>query len=260
MSRPAHEGVCRICGRLGKLSFDHVPPEAAFNNRKVFRMKVDDYWGWRPGDRLPRRDIQQRGAGDHSLCERCNSETGGWYGGPFVEWCRQGMAFLERTGGRTSLIYLQHIRPLPILKQVVTMFLSFDEAPLRTKHPDLVRFVKNPDQPYLDPRYRFFVYYVAPGCLRRTSGCAVLDIRTGGILLSSEFSFPPFGYMMTIDSEKPDRRLFEITGFARFQPGEKATVRLDMAVLPTHTPVPGDYRAFEHKKKSPDGRNTIVGF
>ncbi len=29
------EGICHICGDYGKLFFEHIPPEAAFNNHRV---------------------------------------------------------------------------------------------------------------------------------------------------------------------------------------------------------------------------------
>jgi hypothetical protein len=31
----APDGLCHICGKYGKLSFEHSPPEAAFNNRPL---------------------------------------------------------------------------------------------------------------------------------------------------------------------------------------------------------------------------------
>ena len=31
----APEGPCHICGKYGKLSFEHSPPEAAFNDRPL---------------------------------------------------------------------------------------------------------------------------------------------------------------------------------------------------------------------------------
>lgn len=31
------DGVCNICGNYGKLSFEHVPPKGAFNDRPVIK-------------------------------------------------------------------------------------------------------------------------------------------------------------------------------------------------------------------------------
>lgn len=38
------------------------------------------------------------------------SDTGGWYGKSFVDWCYRGMDVLERSGGRPPLIYPHRAR------------------------------------------------------------------------------------------------------------------------------------------------------
>ena len=58
----------------------------------------------------------------------------------------------------------------------------------------------------------------------------------------SEINYPPFGYLMTIDSESPDKRLFEITHFANYNYNEFKVMTLKLPVLPTHLGYPGDYR------------------
>ncbi len=40
MSRKRLEGNCHICGRFGPLSYEHVPPRAAFNEHPVIAMDV----------------------------------------------------------------------------------------------------------------------------------------------------------------------------------------------------------------------------
>jgi hypothetical protein len=65
--------------------------------------------------------------------------------------------------------------------------------------------------------------------------------RTKPIMIS-EITYPPYGYVMTIDSEKPDPRLFEITSFAGFNYNEFKVMTLKLPVLPTHLVFPGDYR------------------
>lgn len=32
-----HEGHCVLCGKFGQLSFEHVPPRAAFNRTTKYR-------------------------------------------------------------------------------------------------------------------------------------------------------------------------------------------------------------------------------
>jgi hypothetical protein len=37
-------GTCHLCGQHKNLSYEHVPPEAAYNGRKVLLASVDEYW------------------------------------------------------------------------------------------------------------------------------------------------------------------------------------------------------------------------
>jgi hypothetical protein len=68
-------GVCHLCGINGKLSFEHVPPEAAFNDQRVLESDVHRLIG---GDLIkelekPTGKYNQRGAGKFTLCDRCNT-------------------------------------------------------------------------------------------------------------------------------------------------------------------------------------------
>jgi hypothetical protein len=244
MSFKRPEGICHICGSYGPLSFEHIPPRAAFNNRAVVKIKFEDSLELGP-DATAKGPIQQRGMGDYTLCEKCNNITGTWYGNQFVSWCYQGMEMLVRTNGKPSLIYLNYLLPLPIIKQIITMFFSVNSETFHTLSEELVRFVLNKEAQYINPKYRFFVYYNTTGALRSSGIAGLLDIKSGKTSLMSEITYPPFGYVMTIDSDPPDKRLFEITHFARYSYNEFVVLPLRLPVLPTHLSLPGDYREKE---------------
>lgn len=69
-----------------------------------------------------------------------------------------------------------------------------------------------------------------------------LNIDEGKTTLISEITFPPFGYVLTIESEIPDRRLFDISSFARYRYNDCKVLEMKPVVLDTPTFVPGDYR------------------
>jgi len=135
--------------------------------------------------------------------------------------------------------------PLRILKQVVTMFFSLQTDRFHACNPDLVRFVLNKDEQSLPPRYQFFLYVTSTRRLRAIGICARLSIGLSDTNLFSELTFPPFGYVMTIDSPPPDMRYLDITQFCRFRYGDRMLLTLGLAVLPTHLSIPGDYRTKE---------------
>ena len=34
MSKQEHYGICHICGKYDRLSYEHIPPQSAFNDKK----------------------------------------------------------------------------------------------------------------------------------------------------------------------------------------------------------------------------------
>jgi hypothetical protein len=98
-------GECCICGSIGKLTFEHVPPAAAFNDRRVFHAKIDELLGgkWTPGTPVTRGKYVQRGAGRHFLYGKCNNDTGAWYGTAYIDFARKAMVLLHRSNGKMSL-------------------------------------------------------------------------------------------------------------------------------------------------------------
>lgn len=246
-----NEGTCHICGALGLLSYEHVPPQAAFNDRRVMAVSFETAMRLGPGEQ-PRGKFLQRGAGAYTLCKKCNNDTGAWYAKAFVDWCYQGMNVLVRSGGKPTLIYLHYVYPLRVLKQIVTMMFSVNGSKFRLANPDLVRFVLNREARYLSPRYRFFVFYNTEGVNRASGTTGLLNVETGRASTMSEITFPPFGYVMTLDSEPPDHRLFEITHFARYDYDDMRVVPLHLPVLPTLLSFPGDYRTIDeiHRERA----------
>lgn len=205
---------------------------------------MDDPFAIGPDDVGARRGtIQQRGAGGYTLCASCNNTTGSWYAAEFVKWCRLGMAHLQASGGRPSLVLVHDLQPLAVVKQIVTMFFSVNGLAMQAKNPDLVRFVLNREVRGLPSDIRLFVYYALGPHIRSTGVMASLNLDEGSHTLLSEITFPPFGYVMTYGDEPPDARLIEITHFARSPYGESTLSELPLSALETHTLIPGDYRS-----------------
>lgn len=237
-------GKCHICGSVGPLSFEHIPPRRAFNDRPVIRAQFEDLVGLGPDEPISGQS-KQRGMGEYTLCPKCNNDTGSWYGKDFVDWCYQGFEILVRSKGNPSLIYLNYLFPLRILKQILTMFFSINAPEFRDANPDLVKFVLNRYYKYLSLKYRFFVYYNISSRLRCSSVSVMLDINTHNLWVFSEMNYFPYGYVMTFDSRAPDQRLIEITHLSSYGYNEFRIMELKLPVLPTHLYFPGDYRTKE---------------
>jgi hypothetical protein len=125
------------------------------------------------------------------------------------------------------------------------MFFSVTHENFSSANPELVDFVLNKERKYLSPKYRFFVYYNITGKLRSIGITGRADFDTGKTKIFSEINYPPFGYVLSINSDPPDGRLYEITHFSRYNYNEFKVMELKLPVLPTHLWFPGDYRTKE---------------
>jgi hypothetical protein len=189
----------------------------AFNNKRLVLVGFNDAFSVGPYDKL-KGPIEQRGAGAYTLCPPCNNNTGSWYADHFADWCVQGAGVLIKTDFDPRVFTLHYVFPLRILKQILTMFFSVNGQVFAKANPDLVEFVLNRNKVYLPPKYRFCVYFNRGSVTDRFRYLGLTgkyNIETREITLLSEISFPPFGYVFTIDSQIPDRpscRCSGITG------------------------------------------------
>ncbi|MDP2411178.1 MAG: hypothetical protein Q8M26_12955 [Pseudolabrys sp.] len=213
------QGTCCICGRIGKLSFEHIPPAAAFNDRRIFEADINALLAgkWSPGERVEEGKYKQRGAGRHSLCEKCNSDTGSWYGATYVDVARQAMILLHASQGSISLAYPYRMYPLRFLKQIAVMFCSACGPDFQKGNADLVRFILNQDERSIPNRLRFYIYLHHPKeskCIRQVGLTSMLVGRKQHFF--SEIAFPPFGLIMSIDHPPVHDKLCEITHLKEF--------------------------------------------
>jgi hypothetical protein len=249
-------GFCCACGTLGPLSFEHVPPEAAFNDRGVYLATLTDYFedGRDRDPRTVRRKKQQRGMGRETLCERCNSNTGAWYGNAYVSWAYQGMLYRQKgPPGGSSLLLPFHIFPGRVAKQILCMFASAIGHEPFTSNPDLVRYVLNRTHRGIPTKYRIYCFLMA---LESTSSrqspiaASISGLGTGApVHVFSEISFPPFGYILAVDSPPIDSGLADITFFTESNATDWRDLHLRLPVRSVNSHFPGDFRARDEWEK-----------
>ena len=244
MARRKHiVGTCHLCGHYTKLSFEHVPPKAAFNDRPVVQANIEKLIKKEEDLDTVSGKTYQRGAGGYTLCEKCNSLTGGWYGPAYVDWIYQVSKVLLLSRGGPTLYYLYRIFPLRVIKQVVCMFFSANGEKFREAQQELVRFVLNKKGRFLEPHIRIYCFY-SPSARSRQSGVSgVLNFYTHSQKIISEIVFPPMGYVMSFNQISPDERLFDITFFANYHYNDWKELGLRLPSLPIYTYLPGDYRS-----------------
>ena len=265
MARKPVFGNCHICQKHTKLSFEHVPPRAAFNNCPAVGKQISELINKNPDNYFEEKGrISQRGFGDYTLCEKCNSNTGRWYGTAFAEWAHQGMDILEHAYRLPLLYYNFRISPLRVVKQIICMFFSITDDLFACNHPDLVRFVLNKNECYLNSDIRIFAYYKVGPHGRYIGGASIEKIRPDEInrntienlvrqtqsdrergRVLSEIACIPLGYVMTFGSKVPDDRLADISFFAKYRYDDYTSIPLRLPVLSVYSKFPVDYRSRE---------------
>lgn len=252
-------GKCRICGKYGKLSFEHVPPQRAFNKATIVEYTLESWIA----KRKVKGKYRQGGVGQHTLCEKCNSDTGSWYGDEYVKWTRIGFDILQHLDQHSEhfkdkteiLVTLKGVRPLRFLKQVVTCFLSVvgisPEAEFAQNNPELVKFVLDKQETYLPPGDRFYLTLNRlhrASVIRRHPIGGKLRVRidkNGNIVpaeasVFSEIAHPPFGLVMTYGTGFPDAT--EITHFKNYKYDDMVDLNLGLAIGEASDPYPGSYQ------------------
>lgn len=243
-------GVCRLCGENKELTFEHVPPETVFNKGAVRNVSLDAIIkDTMKENKLPweinygKGKIQQRGRGGFYLCSDCNSCTGQWYVPYYSRFVHAIQRAMRQTGEQKyeSLgLRIKSIRPLPIFKQVMTMFCDINGGLMGD---DSLKYylLNKTSRSFNRNRYHLYVHIHA-GTLERMNGIMVQSTNFGIITLS-EISTYPVGFTLYIDKPKNYKpEGVEITSFSEWDYGDESDVQIIIPKLECNTIFSGDYR------------------
>lgn len=257
-SEEPEDGRCRVCGREGPLTFEHLPPSSAGNEPNVRLLGLED-WLRREehGESWRRGKIQQRGSGAYSLCKTCNDRGGVHYVPELARWVHAiggGLAGssppLEQIDAQLEDRWvtgeMRGVKPARFLKQVVTMLLALSPGSFPPVHPALMEYARDPQRVGLPERYQFYLAAYCGPTARYCGGAARLrfDQERSITDFVLELAFPPFSYVLAIDSDPADPpvRTCNISNFAQLSVSDVVDVDMQLQVGFGHTPFPLDYR------------------
>lgn len=128
-------GTCALCGKWSKLTYEHIPPKNAFNSQPARRITWERYLNnLQAGDNVRplselRFDNAQSGNGYYSLCNTCNNNTGAWYGDAYVQFANEVGAMIGHADvpKGTTMVAEVTIKPLNVVKQIISMFCSVNQ-------------------------------------------------------------------------------------------------------------------------------------
>jgi hypothetical protein len=244
-------GTCHVCLCERPLSFEHVPPTAAFNVDKV-EIRGLKHWLERNDDGIRlRRVIQQGGVGFSRLCEACNTRTGSWYAAELTGWVHAAVAAIHALPSVAEMdaqlddhgvtFRIEGVRPLAMVKQIITMLLVVNDVEFAVRHPDLRAFVLERDRTRLQDIQVYLALYLGP-IFRFIGISGTANLETSEAFVLSEVAYPPFSYIASFDEPPPLLKTGNITGFAEIPYTTRATAEIELIVGFGHTPLPADFR------------------
>jgi hypothetical protein len=246
------DGACRICGTVGDLTFEHVPPKSVGNRERIEMLGLDA-WLNREADGTERGRIIQRGSGAYSLCAECNNRAGNLYVPELAKWTDSGNSVLAGLDpGPAELdaevepayayMKMEGLFPGRFTKQMVTMLLALSPGEFGPLHSELTNFAADPDATGLPDRYQLYLALLA-GPTARFNGGAGLWREGKGTLYTLELAYPPYAYILTVDEEFLALPTGNITSFAGVGIDSECEIELHLQIGFSHTPLPLDLRS-----------------
>lgn len=246
MKRKTIVGKCKLCLETKELNFEHTPPRSAFNKEtKYYTIDQTEYYQkakeYTFENLKPKSRKKQGGIGDFSFCFNCNNFLGINYVDDYKKFAVIAMSIIQ-SNNKNAKAYkfdISGINLLRFIKQITAIFIATNKHSFTESYPELLEFVKNKNFIDLPNRYRFYMYLNNEGKNRNGH---IHYLNKFGMVC--DFSFIPFGFVLSIDNPN---RLIQLTEITEFKNYEKITslnkVPIILNKYPTYYPFPLDFRS-----------------
>ena len=230
------EGQCHICGKIEKLTFEHVPPKKVFNDRIAYVYKGVDVLV--KGKKEAKYFINQKGMGDYTLCQQCNNNTGAWFADEYIRFSK---ATIYALGEYKNLVNGQAIhfesivmKPLKIVKQIIAMFcstLSFDIV----QEYGFDKFLLHKESNDIDTsNFDLRIYLTEPKWGAFTTGQIIPIIQKEDKLIAlrfAELGSYPFGFILNLNPNNELNYGVSLNAFFKTKYNVECHVQLDIPYL-----------------------------
>ena len=250
-----HFGKCALCGKECELTFEHIPPRAAFNSspaRPVSGEQLIDDLKENGDHRMPwdteglKYQNQQQGMGRYSLCSTCNNNTGSWYAADYITFARTAHAAIQECAeSELGGIGFKEVYPLRVIKQVLSMFCSIN-PPGMSLMEDIRQFVLDKQAVRLDKsKYKVCMYFTKSTMMRYAGMTVMMKLKDSTIesMAMSEITAYPFGFVLYFDPKDDwEYAGTDITMFADYDYDVKGTAEFPWKIEEVNGLFPEDYR------------------
>ncbi len=237
------EGTCWLCGRWAKLTREHIPPRAAFNDRPLLLYEVErnsahiGHLAW--------AERRESGLIVVSLCGDCNTWCGGQYGSHYVEFIRKIAEPVERARDGDRIFVASIQRPLSVLKGIMQSFISANGPSFVHANPWVRKFIKSSRNREWPPDVRLYAFATNSRGGRKSGVAGFYEINLRRARVVAEFTFWPLGTVLSFGEELGDPRLAPIHHWSQYDYAYPGNVDLQVTVNPVSTAYPLDFRNTE---------------
>lgn len=255
-----HVGTCALCKKWVDLTFEHIPPRAAFNSAPAKPITGEKIIG--DNDRMPwdmtglKYSNQQQGMGKFSLCAECNNNTGTWYANDYITVAKVIHHILwndnlEDING----LAISGVHPLRFIKQVLSMFCSinnFDDSRIN----ELRAFVMRKNAVGIDnSKYKIDMYITKSNLMKYAPLSVMIKSTHAGIesIALSEITAYPLGFVLYFNPSttwKYDG--IDITNFGNYRFDDLMNIEIPLCIKEMNDILPIHYRSREEIKKCID--------
>lgn len=236
-------GICALCGKPSKLTFEHIPPRGAFNNSPARIYKNIDILNSPNSSIFDTTGLvynnSQKGKGLYSLCPKCNNDTGTYYGNAYVDFANKCAILLN---SNSNPITVEKVYPLRILKQICSMFCSINGK--LSAVDNLRKYVLDKNVQDFDySNFRVGMYFFKGVLVKYNPVMEFLNIKNSEITILSEIVAYPFGFKLFFSSNPVhDNYSFDITYFSNYAYDDEVNLTLPIIINKVQNIFPNDYR------------------
>lgn len=230
---------CALCGQISKLTFEHIPPRCAFNDKTIYVSRYE-HFGDKSNPLYGKSARSQRGFGKQCLCASCNNSTGKWYASDFCAFVEQGFKILKENKSPIVVHGEYIIKPLNVIKQILMMFVAADSSGVLRSRSGVKDYLLIKDNQNFPEKLNIYLYSNASRDKRMLGYCFGADPSIG-LWQWSEINFQPFGYFLTYDSPPPNEYMVNISAFTEKLYDQICNVTMTTAYLSVSSMLIGTY-------------------
>lgn len=242
MDKKEQIGICSVCGEQKKLTFEHYPPQAAFNKTTVL-IKDSRHLTPLENKYLYGKSMKSRkGFGGYRLCKSCNNNTGDWYARDYSNLVQLAKDTIIEQRENSIINFSIGVKPLNFLKQVLVIHLCADQALGELREVIQPKeFILKKESQLLSKGVKIYMYATLSTTHRFMGISVSYSFLLNAAVNYSEFNFHPFGFLLALDSEPPLAEMMDITDFYNYEYDETVNIDFSLPLLNIKTIGVGTY-------------------